>query len=79
MLRWVLPLILLSTQTSCIYYVQQKREFYAYQTIDGERHIFPIDVQSVDSEDIQYCYEHETIHKIEVHYPITITTPSSHQ
>ena len=77
MLKWVLLILIFSTQISCIY-VQRKEEFYAYQTIDGERHILPIDVTTIDSGDVYYCYEHETIHKIQILYPNNIT-PSSQQ
>ena len=44
----------------------QKTKFYNYKDLNGEQHIFTTDIYKLKETDYHYCYEHETLHKLEV-------------
>ena len=43
-----------------------KTKFYNYKDLNGEQHIFTTDIYKLKETDYHYCYEHETLHKLEV-------------
>tara|TARA_R100000315_G_scaffold61166_2_gene39117 strand:- start:22 stop:348 length:327 start_codon:yes stop_codon:yes gene_type:complete len=43
-----------------------KTRFYNYKDLNGEQHIFTTDIYKLKETDYHYCYEHETLHKLEV-------------
>tara|TARA_Y100001937_G_scaffold88028_1_gene119077 strand:+ start:71 stop:397 length:327 start_codon:yes stop_codon:yes gene_type:complete len=43
-----------------------KTKFYNYKDLNGEQHIFTTDIYKLKETDYYYCYEHETLHKLEV-------------
>jgi hypothetical protein len=43
-----------------------KIKFYNYKDLNGEQHIFTTDIYKLKETDYHYCYEHETLHKLEV-------------
>tara|TARA_A100001518_G_C1164086_1_gene17830 strand:- start:175 stop:501 length:327 start_codon:yes stop_codon:yes gene_type:complete len=43
-----------------------KTKFYNYKDLNGKQHIFTTDIYKLKETDYHYCYEHETLHKLEV-------------
>ena len=43
-----------------------KTRYYNYKDLHGEQHIFTTDIYKLKETDYHYCYEHETLHKLEV-------------
>tara|TARA_R100000322_G_scaffold102842_1_gene65304 strand:- start:60 stop:386 length:327 start_codon:yes stop_codon:yes gene_type:complete len=43
-----------------------KTRFYNYKDLNGEQHIFTTDIYKLKETDYHYCYEHKTLHKLEV-------------
>ena len=43
-----------------------KTTYYNYKDLHGKQHIFTTDIYKLKETDYHYCYEHETLHKLEV-------------
>jgi len=43
-----------------------KTTYYNYKDLNGKQHIFTTDIYKLKETDYHYCYEHNTLHKLEI-------------